>query len=292
MSTKIKSFATLLVALVTAELAIAQNTSQPCPQNTPPESWNNCVGQLRDSVDGSFYSGGFSRGQYHGPGILITRQGTYTGDFKSGRFDGQGVLTFQDGRYIGDFRNGDMEGQGRIVSADGSVVFIGAFVAGQPVQVAPQAQKTPRQPTPSGQAPQPQTAPQAAQRQQPGRQTAQPPTVANTNQGKLIIPSRQWDCSTGYSPYVSYSSLVTSGSTYTTSWRDGSNPVKGTYSWGSSKTAYGGASVQWDSGAWSSFQGEYLPAGSINPRTGKPEASDSIMVGKDSSYWSTVCYPK
>ena len=289
----------VIVSAVVSATSLAQNRPQLCPANNQPDSWNNCFGQFQDIESGTTYSGNFVAGTFNGFGTLVSPDGTYSGEFRNGKFEGQGVLRLRDGtRFIGDWRDGLMEGQGRAINADGREVA-GHFSKGNLVrnaaQPVPQAPPRPA-PAPSGQAaalqPQPARVAQSIQPAPPPQPPAQAESVRPPTGRAAFIPSRAWDCSTGYYPHVSYSSLVTAGDTYTTSFRDGSGAKKGQYSRGSSKTAYGGIPIAWNSGTWSKFQGEFIPAGTIDPRTGKRAESDSVNVGIDSSYWSTSCYPK
>ncbi len=262
----------------------AQGLPPLCPQNMSPESWDNCFGQYRDPASQTLYSGQFSRGQFGGFGVLITPDGQYSGQFRNGKFEGEGILLLSDGvRYLGGFRAGMMEGQGRIVNVDGREIT-GTFSQNNLVTAAGNAQRA-AQPA----APVVPVAPPAP----PAPRVPPPPPAARAPAAAALIPSRQWDCSTGYYPNVSYSSLVTSGNSYTTSWRDGSGAKKGTFSRGTFPSAMGGVSIAWDSGTWADFKGEYVPAGAVHPTTGKVATSDSVNVAlKDSTYWPTSCNPK
>jgi hypothetical protein len=294
MNTKV-SFVTAAVfsAFLPALSAQAQSIPQLCKNNVPAERWNNCFGQLR--VGGEMlYSGRFIQGVYEGFGTLITPDGTYSGEFRNGKFEGQGVFLLPDGnRYAGGWRAGLMDGNGRIISADG-IEFVGVFANGQ---IATAVNQSAAPPLPAPAPPKARPAPKVAEKAQPTPpQPTQP--VAKTAPAKApaevaaFIPSREWDCSTGYYPYVSYSSLVTSGNTYKTSWRDGSGANSGKYSKGSTGTSYGGLSIKWDSGTWAPFIGEYVPAGTAHPRTGRTEPTDLVLIGEDQSYYPTSCYPK
>lgn len=235
-------------------------------------------------------------GTFSGFGTLVSAEGTYSGEFRNGKFEGQGVFLEADGnRYTGGWHKGLMHGNGRLISPDG-LEFVGNFSNGLPFEGANQGTAQAPQ-APASDPPVAQPARKVAEKTQPAPlQPEKLPAKAAPSKvpagGAALIPSGEWDCSTGYYPYTSYSSLVTSGNSYTTSWRDGSGASKGTYSRGSSSIAYGGISIAWDSGTWSSFKGEFIPAGSVDPRTGKAAAQDSVNVGVDSSYWSTSCYPK
>ena len=265
----------------------------PCAKDVPIEQWDGCKGVYKSAEgDPEFleYTGEFRSGVFNGNGMLRTSTTTYTGSFKDGKMDGRGELVLSDGfRAIASFRQGMMHGPARLVDALGQEVFVGDFVDGQPVapRAAPVLQAEPVE----------NPEPRLAQKAEPSPQMAQmsvkqPPQRGTASSGAAFIPSRKWDCSTGYHPYVSYSSLVTSGNTYTTSWRDGSGSKKGTFSRGNTATSYGGVSVKWDTGAWSTFIGEYVPAGTPHPKTGRTYNYDSVLVGQDSSYWPTSCHPE
>jgi hypothetical protein len=141
------------------------------------------------------------------------------------------------------------------------------------------------------------TAPRPTAPQQVAATTPAPPRPsarqATAPTQPLLIPSRKWNCSTGYYPYVSYSSFVTSGSSYTTSFRNGSSPVTGRFSRSATPGKRGGIPISWDSGTWSEFIGEYHPGGTYRaPHNGVVQPKDMIVVGvKGQGYYPTSCYP-
>lgn len=107
-----------------------------CPENAPVSVWSNCSGVFFDTDTVSNYAGEFLNGQYHGVGVLRSRDGIYTGSFIAGRFEGLGIFTAVDGRrYVGQFVAGSIAGVGRLLDAQGGEVFSGQFVDGLP-QVA------------------------------------------------------------------------------------------------------------------------------------------------------------
>ena len=305
--------------VVPAHLARAQQIPSICPDVDSSERWHNCFGQLR--TDAVLYSGNFQNDTFSGFGTLIVPDITYSGEFKNGRFEGQGILILADGsRYIGEFREGLMHGIGRVINPDGTS-FAATFNNGELVQTpagpegaatppgpapvapvatpappaAPIAQRppppapAPAPPAPIAQAPAPAAPPAPPAAPPPETPRAAPPPPAPVV-GRAFIPAGEWKCSTGYYPYVSYSSLVVSGNTYTTSWRDGTGARSGIYSRGETGTSYGGVSIKWDTGTWEPFIGEYVPAGTPHPRTGDVNPYDSVLVGEDPSYWATSCH--
>lgn len=264
-----------------------------CSAEIDPDQWDSCIGvfvSAEGEPEFSEYTGEFRNGTFNGHGVLRGSTTTYTGNFKDGKMDGQGELVLSDGfRAVAQFREGVMNGPARLFDTQGKEVFAGDFVNGEPATTPP-VQPLQAEPVEN-------PAPRLAQKAEPSPQMAQmsvkqPAQRGTASSGAAFIPSRKWDCSTGYHPYVSYSSLVTSGNTYTTSWRDGSGSKKGTFSRGNTATSYGGVSVKWDTGTWSTFIGEYVPAGTPHPKTGRTYSYDSVLVGQDASYWPTSCHPK
>lgn len=117
------------------------------------------------------------------------------------------------------------------------------------------------------------------------------PTPA-TGPAAGVIPSRTWQCSTGAYPYVSYSRLITAGTAYTVSLTDGTGANTGAYSQGSTAPLDGGTPIKWEGGTWGTFKGEYTPAGTVDPDTGKASQTDRVLVGTmENTYYPTVCTP-
>ena len=70
----------------------------------------------------SSYEGHFLKGNQHGKGSLIFKEGHYIGSFKKNKKDGEGRLSYNSGeRYIGQFKSNTFYGKGKFVYANGDV---------------------------------------------------------------------------------------------------------------------------------------------------------------------------
>ena len=73
--------------------------------------------------DGSFYSGSWRQGYYHGYGRSEAAGEVYQGEFFQGDLTGQGTYWYQDGSIAeGKFKSGLLNGRGKFQVADGSIL--------------------------------------------------------------------------------------------------------------------------------------------------------------------------
>lgn len=112
--------------------------------------------------------------------------------------------------------------------------------------------------------------------------------------GVGIVPSRTWECAVGAYPYTSYQKLVTSGSSYTVSWTDGTGASNGTIVAGSHAPLNSGTVIKFVGGAWDNQKGEYAPAGTKTTPSLPPLTVDQIYVdgGLNNNYYPVTCSPK
>jgi len=83
--------------------------------------------------DASSYNGGFQQNQFHGKGILCTKDKTvFVGDWYKGLKNGQGCETYADGRvYRGGFQDGQRSGMGTLCKKlGGDVIYNGSWLNG------------------------------------------------------------------------------------------------------------------------------------------------------------------
>lgn len=86
-------------------------------------------GEMR-MPDGSFYSGSWRQGYYHGYGRSEAAGEIYQGEFFQGDLTGQGTYWYQDGSIAeGKFKSGLLNGRGKFQASDGSIAE-GVFVNG------------------------------------------------------------------------------------------------------------------------------------------------------------------
>lgn len=123
----------------------------------------------------------------------------------------------------------------------------------------------------------------------PGPTPAPSPSAAGG-----IVPSRNWECAVGYYPYTSYQKLVTSGSSYTVSWTDGSGASSGTIVAGTHAPLNNGTVIKFVGGAWDGQRGEFAPAGTTTTPNMPPITVDHIYAdgGLNNSYYPVTCSPK
>lgn len=117
----------------------------------------------------------------------------------------------------------------------------------------------------------------------------QPLSRADTD----IVPSRTWKCAVGAYPFVSYQTLVTSGTSYTVSWADGTGTSSGTIMPGTAAPLNNGVPIVFRGGAWDGFNGEYAAAGTTTNPNFPPITVDNVYTdgGLDNSYYPTTCSP-
>jgi len=86
-------------------------------------------------ADGSIYTGGWSKGLAHGQATITYANGEkYVGEWRKNKKHGNGTFTWSDGSaYVGKFKNDLMHGQGTITYADGSIL-VAEFKKGEPVK--------------------------------------------------------------------------------------------------------------------------------------------------------------
>lgn len=78
-------------------------------------------GEMR-RPDGSFYSGSWRQGYYHGYGRSEAAGEIYQGEFFQGDLTGQGTYWYQDGSIAeGKFKSGLLNGRGKFQASDGSI---------------------------------------------------------------------------------------------------------------------------------------------------------------------------
>ena len=72
--------------------------------------------------DNSSYEGRFLKGNRHGKGSFIFKEGHYIGLFNKNKKDGEGKLSYYNGEsYIGQFKSNTFNGKGKFVYANGDV---------------------------------------------------------------------------------------------------------------------------------------------------------------------------
>lgn len=128
----------------------------------------------------------------------------------------------------------------------------------------------------------------------PGTTPTPAPAPAPTPAAPGIVPSRTWECAVGAYPYTSYQKLVTSGSSYTVSWTDGTGASNGTIVAGSHAPLNSGTVIKFVGGAWDNQKGEFAPAGTKTSPSLPPITVDHIYVdgGLNNNYYPVTCYPK
>jgi serine/threonine protein kinase len=98
-----------------------------CPANIKSTLWTDCKGEMA-APDGSFYSGTFKDGRYHGVGTLTYKGDRYVGRFKDHKYHGKGSYTYADGsNYVGEWKEGRMTGRAVFSYANGDK-YVGGFL--------------------------------------------------------------------------------------------------------------------------------------------------------------------
>jgi len=120
-----------------------------------------------------------------------------------------------------------------------------------------------------------------------------PAPTAGPSGGPGIVPSRTWKCAVGAYPYTSYQKLVTSGSSYTVSWTDGTGASNGTIVAGTHAPLNSGTVITFVGGAWDNQKGEYAPAGTKTSPSLPPLTVDQVYVdgGLNNNYYPVTCSP-